>query len=254
MSAAPIAPVSGRWVERHVAQGRAMVGVLHLPPAFVVQEGVGYLLEHVGDRLHLYPTPVADRLSPQHMATGVGDLVCAPIWPKTSTPNAWVVRLFEAFPDSNGWVVFGPSAHTLPEALPHTWHELKDGRIARMAQPESFANGLSLGQLLTTLPVWPDGDGVLHTVPQLSKPARRAFLDYHQKVVAADPKTQSAADALIVRLHQDPRLSHVLPHRLELDFCAFLVERAAAGALVEDGPIAAPVAPRPSVPRSRTGR
>lgn len=231
-----VAPQGGRLCRRALKEGSALVGVLHLPREFTPVEGAAYVLVESDQGLRLDTTPVSPGLAAELQSYGVGDLLCQPIWNKTTSPRALVVRFIEAFPKDNAWTVYGASTHTMPESAPaHAWFDIQsDGDLKDIPAPFAAA-GSGIGQLLTSHPVWPDRQGALYTLPQIQSTWRPHFLDYHRLLVSAarDPEVESNLEATV---RQNPVFREISIGRIERDFCAFLASLDDRGMVVLDAP------------------
>jgi hypothetical protein len=229
-------PVTGgRLCVRHLKDGDAMVGLLHLPAGVVPIEGAAYLLIEKDQQLRVAPEPLDQGLAPACQASSIGELCTAPIWSKTVDAHTRVVRFFAAFPETNSWTVVGPSSHADPQAPSHSWFDVDaNGRKQPMAEPFE-SNGLALGQLLTNHPVWPDAHGKGHTLPQMSSAWRQEYFRYHQLLVQSthDPELDANLEKVIAR---DPAFSEISVGRIDRDFCRHLANLDAQGLLVLDAP------------------
>lgn len=233
---AQVFPVAGRICRRALADGEALVGLLHFPDDFAVVEGAAYVMMWQGGQLSIARAPVDPGLPAQYESYGIGDLLQQQIWRKTATPDAMVVRFVQQFPDSNGWAVYGASSHRPPAgALSHSWFDIDlDAGIKSIPAPFE-ANGMAISQLLTSVPAWPDIDGVPHALSQTQSPWRDHYHRYHQLLVSAarDPEVEAGLQA---KIHADPHFCHLSIGRVDRAFCAYLAALDDEGMLVKDGP------------------
>lgn len=231
-----VVPESGRFCRRAVQQGSALVGVVHLPASFVPREGVAYLWHQDAGTVGVLPEPLDDGLSLSAQAVGVGDLVRQPTWRTPVDPAVHPVRFLAAFPETNGWVVVGPSPHPVdPQQPDHQWWDIgEQGRMKAVEAPPE-CNGMALGQILTEHAVWPDRQGVLHTVSQLFSPWRQHLLNYQRLLAQAarDPAVSAELEQTVAR---SPVFSQLSIGRIDRDYCRYLANREDRGLLRIDGP------------------
>jgi len=226
----------GRLCLRTLSGGNALVGLLQLPPAFTPVEGVAYLLLLREGKVTVVPGALDEGLAAEHASMGVNDLLRARIWPQTTTPDARVVRFLAAFPETNHWTVFGPSVHPSPPgAANHRWLAIgAEGTVTPLAAPVDAA-GMATGQILAQAAVWPDAQGALHTLSQLSTEWRGHFHRYHQLLVRStqEPTLDATLETTIA---QDPIFRQISLSRVDRAYCAYLAALDREGLLVVDGP------------------
>lgn len=125
-------PISGRLLVRQLgSRGACIVGVLHFASHIQIQEGALYLLSVRNGHVMSHLEPLDDGLRPEYFSSGVGDLLHNPIWRGTSIDGVVSVRFFKAFPESNGWAVFGAGQREFPlqaDGIGHAWLNVKAGR------------------------------------------------------------------------------------------------------------------------------
>jgi len=100
---------TGRLFMRHLKEGRALVGCLSFDPSVVIEEEKAYLLMMKDGCVFLSDKPVDSQEYSKDYVKSVDDLIKCPIWQKTTSKDALVVRFFKALPEENMWTVFGPS-------------------------------------------------------------------------------------------------------------------------------------------------
>lgn len=226
----------GQICIRALAHSSALVGVVQLPQQFVPIEGQAHLLIEDAGVLNVVPHAL-DQGVPKGMESyGVNDLMRQAIWRVTAVPSPRVVRFIQAFPESNHWVVFGPSAHSLGANAPsHQWFRLGEAGQIQPIEAPGEARGLTLGQILTTLPVWPNAVGVLHSVPEINTVWRGHQHRYRQLLAQStrDPELDRTLEAT---LQKDPELSQLHVGRVDRDYCAYLAALEDRGELQPDRP------------------
>lgn len=210
--------------QRALDQNHAMVGLAAFGPEFSPEEGAAYLLDMRDGQPMLYLTPVRgaeDVLDPDY-AMGAGDMLQAPIWPGTTHPDIRVVRFLQAFPEQNRWTMLSASNHPLtPPGVSHVWQRTDaHGRLERV-EPPFEANGLAISQILTNHPVWPDANGVGHTLPALMSSDRAAFLRYQEHVAEAAGQP-AALKALRTTFRSDPTLFRVQSGEIDPRYADYL--------------------------------
>lgn len=233
-----IAPISGRLVVRHLAEGTVLVGLLQLPAGIAIVEGAAYALRLTADSVQLSPAPVGPALDVEQHGWAMSDWLLGRAWFRTYDPEFLVVRFVQAFPDINAWAVCGVSAWPLDalsrDAAGHGWWEVGEGAL-RALTPPCDARGMAMGQLLTQCPVWPGPAGELHALSQVLSPWRPVLLRFHQLLVRAGRGEMTLAQAR-EQVRVDPELWQVGAGALDPGFCAYLVQLNARGGLQLDGP------------------
>lgn len=226
-------PSTGRICIRTTSSGRCLVGVLHLNPGVIVEEGPTYALslDPKAAWLSSLDNPVV--LSEQQKSWGVGDVMTRPVWNTFSDDNVWSIRCLEAFPDSNIWTVYGvhPKSFGGPT---HAWLDINNGVTTPIAPPLDAA-GMGIGQILTQDAVWPGPNGVLHSVPQIHAPWRTHMHHYHQLLSSSvtNPKVRKMLSKIIASDIHFRELSISQP---DPEFCRFLANLESLGGLVMDTP------------------
>jgi hypothetical protein len=231
--------LAGRLCIRALQDGDAMVGLVQLPSDFVPQEGAAYLMVESADGAVVVTQALdqgaTDANPDVDPASGVNDLLRAAIWPRTRIPEARAVRFFEAFPESNHWVVFGPSSHAPPPAAPvHRWLEITDQGLTPLAPPLE-ATGMAMGQILSMHAIWPDAQGTPHTLPQLPSEWRGHMHRYQQLLAQStrDPELDARLETVVA---QDPHFRTLNVGRIDRAYCAFLAALESQGLLTPDAP------------------
>ena len=236
---AHISPQGGRLLRRSVSGGAAWAGILHLPSEFVPEEGRAYGCLMAPSGILLDPDPVTPAL-PKHMEShGAGDLLTSNIWPRPAVPKALSVRFIQAFPEVNSWTVVAPSPYPVNPGQPdHAWFDVsKDGQVCPIDPPFNAA-GEGFGNLLARHAVWPDRQGVLHTLPQLMSATRAPYFNYHKLLVQAARDPEVMAD-LAVRIRKNPAFQNFAFSPPEPMFCDFLSRMEERGLLDMDRPYTA---------------
>jgi hypothetical protein len=233
-------PASGRLCRRALREGEAIVGVLHFPCDVDIQEGAAYLLIQAGSALTMVRQPLELGL-PEHLQSyGAGDLLRAPIWRQSNIPGGIMVRFIAAFPENNGWAVYGASNQSPgPDAPDHAWFDVGSPGTANPIDAPLEASGLAMSQLLTS-PVWPDASGAIHSLSQLQSPWRRHYHDYHL-LLASAARDETISAQLEARVAKHPRFAQLNIGRINRNYCAYLAELEYRGELVVDGPMSAAV-------------
>ncbi|MDF2461855.1 MAG: hypothetical protein K0Q43_90 [Ramlibacter sp.] len=181
---------SGRFVTRRVGEGAVIfAGVLHLPASIrpdPLSAGEAWTCQIVntaaGQRMRLATRP---RPAPAEDVAWGGDDLCgslrAPVWRSYADETgddqgavacAFDVRMVSAFAESNGWSFVGVWKAPAGANPPAEWVDVGDrGAMTPIDSPTAKSRaGMAVPQLLRDLCVWPDGRGVLHTLP-VSTPA-----------------------------------------------------------------------------------
>lgn len=231
-----IRPQGGRLCRRATTSGSALVGIFHLPRQFVPLEGASYALEITNSGLQLDPTALSGPLEESLQSFGVGDLLARPIWNRSQDPSVQAVRFIEAFPQDNAWTVYGPSHHQLGDDAPvHAWFDIDTYGAPTAIPPPFDAAGSGIGQLLSSHPVWPDRQGVLHTLPQIQSSWRPHFLAYHQ-LLADSVLDADLNDNLEHAIAQSPIFRELSIGRVDRMYCQYLATLKANGLLTIDAP------------------
>ncbi|WP_425953244.1 hypothetical protein [Ralstonia pseudosolanacearum] len=233
-------PLSGRLAIRHAGEMFALVGVLHLPPAFHVVEGAGYLAMILGDSLEITDEMVDRGLPKEVEGFGIEDALRSSCWPGTSVPGTLVVRFFKAF-EGNGWVVFGPSKTPLLPAWAfqrgHAWLDVRAGRLTQIAAPVEV-NGSTCSQILSDHVLWPDANGVLHSLPTRESAWRSVYTRNAMLLAslgAGEITDQHYKD--VVR--NDPQLFHIRSLSIDHEYACYLARLRFLGGISDIGPATA---------------
>lgn len=226
---------SGLLVIREMSRNAsALVGIVHLSPAIAPVEGALYLVTLRQGQFEVASGPLGEGgLEPEQE----GDVTAALLsrcWRGTSVPDTLTVRFLSAFPDSNGWVLYGASQQPLVELAPrdasgHAWLGIESGATSALG-PVANGAGLSTAQLLSTLPVWPDAAGVPHVLPTMSQELRA---DYHEysKLLARHGAGDITRAELESAVKTDPLLYRVHGFSVDFSYCQYLAQLSDAGGL-----------------------
>jgi len=173
-------PVSGRVVIRASNECEsAVVGIVHLPNGFQVQEGAAYLASFLHGQCAIGATAIDSGLPDELAGQGVDNVLRGECWYPTSVEGTAIIRFFQAFPETNSWIMFGVSRQRLimPNLLSntgHAWFDLCSGEMSQIAAPGDEV-GLTHGQLLSTLLVWPDANGAFFVLPAIESTWREVY-------------------------------------------------------------------------------
>lgn len=225
-------PISGRLLVRQLgSRGACIVGVLHFASHIQIQEGALYLLSVRNGHVMSHLEPLDDGLRPEYFSSGVGDLLHNPIWRGTSIDGVVSVRFFKAFPESNGWAVFGAGQREFPlqaDGIGHAWLNVKAGRCTEITAPAS-AHGEAIGSMLTNFPVWPNAHDEMHTLPGLHSQVRPHF-DRHSGLLASLGRNEITQDQYIETVRGDDDLREVAPYcKPDPDYARFVALMHARG-------------------------
>lgn len=238
-----ITPQAGRIVIRKLADANsALTGILHLPASFVPTEGAAYLATMFDGELRVYDDPMDSGINEDLEGYGIQAVLMSRTWRATSTPNSTVVRFIGAFPETNSWTFFGATVQPLadPELYDksgHAWFDVEEGRMRPLAL-DVQAQGRQVAQLLTNLPIWPDRNGVLHTLPAIETSYRQAYYE-HSMLMARYGAGEIDRDALNALVRADPKIFKIRTSYIDEDFCAYLAHLRDAGGILVDAPVAA---------------
>lgn len=237
-----VLPLSGRLIARQLAGGQeVLVGLLHLPPAFTPREGALYLALINEHGIGLVPDVIDADFPDEMQGAGMTGALRATCWRQTAVAGALTVRFVEAFPESNGWCIYGPSERALlPEGCYHRGHaflEVQHGALATLTPPEGL-HGITPAQMLDMLPLWPDASGVMHIVPTMEARWRPAYFA-HSLLQAQYGAGEITAEQLKQAVEDDPRLRQIVYGRPDLEYCRYLAARRAAGGLQPQRPMTA---------------
>jgi hypothetical protein len=235
---------SGRLMIRDTPEGgSAVVGVIHLPKDVAVEENTMYLLLLRNGRATLATYPLGVGLPNELEGQGVGAALCAPIWLTTTDATAVCVRLLGAFPQANGWTVYGASSHALrpdpgmQSSRGDEWFDIRTGEI-RSIEPPAPSAGAQPQQLLTNAPVWPDRHGEPHVLCQHSIEWRHHYFRLSQ-LQAEFGAGERSLDDLMKAIRNDPHLSRIHCGSPSREYAEFLATLRDAGGLVEARPCSA---------------
>lgn len=180
-----VTPVSGRLLLRVSNGGAMVVGVVHLPGKIRVEEGVGYAALLNAGGLQIIAEPISGTgLTVEQEDCTVSDLLGLPIWPRGRIAGTLIVRFIPAFNESNGWAVFGVSDIAPPLAVDeagHAWFDIVSGTMLG-SMSDHDPRGRTMGEMLVLAPMWPDAQGRVFTVPQLTTVGRERMYRYTKLV------------------------------------------------------------------------
>ena len=199
-------PELGQLHLRKVPQGFILVGLLHFDPSVEIEEEAAYVAVLDAGRVYISRQKVDGPLDRDH-AWSVGDVLTQEVWRQTTDARALVVRFIKAFPDDNGWTVFGPSLHPMPTPNDHHWWDVgSGGRLTVSDGPDTA--GFAIGQVLNSLPLWRNRDGVehvLHTGPSWTGP----LYDRAHRLMALSETSDALRNNLKDLLRSDPQLKKI---------------------------------------------
>jgi hypothetical protein len=236
-------PISGRIMARELANGKeAIVGVLHLPADFTPKEGALYLAMYGAEgTFHVIPSVIDADLPEEYQGMGISAALEGSCWRKTNKPGTLTVRFVEAFPDSNGWSIYGAGNQQLLPAdrfhRGHAFMELSHGTLHQLSAVDD-ANGHAMEQLLSQLPIWPDANGAPHTVPAMEARWRQAYYDM-AVLRARFGAGELTEEQLREAMKADPKIAQISDHRIDREFCRYLAELRSIGALQLERPLTA---------------
>lgn len=231
----PYTPTSGRLCFRSLSGGEALVGVLAFGNDFTPKEDCIYLMIEHPLGLGVAELPSSNQPEQVEDYLGVSDMMQSPIWPKTRDASVRTVRFLEAFPEQNRWTVYGVSCHKPTHDADHRWVDVTHQGQVQDIEPPFNANGSAMGQLLTMHAVWPDAQGVLHTLPQMPVRYRQHYHRYHQ-LLAASTRDEALDASLEKTIARDPDLRHIWIGRMDRDYCRYLAALEDRGLLKVDAP------------------
>lgn len=224
----PLLPIlDGRVLVRHLARSdAALVGVMQLPPGTTIIEGAAYAVRLSDEAAWLDPTPLTATLDPYLQTYGSArGWLEAQAWPRTQRDDVIVVRFLAAWPAQDRWTVVAALSAPLGGIGPrdgtgHAWGQISGGRLVPFEGPAIRA-GLAVDQLLSCLPVWPDANGVPHTLSAIPAPQRDLWLRRREVLVRVGRGEISAADATS-QLKADPALAELDRTSIDMDYASFL--------------------------------
>lgn len=226
------APLSGRLLIRQLGcQGACIVGVLNFAQDVQIQEGAMYLLSVRNGHVMAHLQALDDGIDADNIFASAGDLLRNPIWRGTSIEGVVAVRFFKAFPNTNGWAVFGAGQHEFPllaDEGGHAWIDVTGGQYLAIAAPAS-ARGEAIGSMLSGHAVWPNGSGELYTLPNLHSQVRPHF-ERNSALLASLGRGEVSADHYVQTVRNDRYLREVAPYgRPDMDFARFVAHMHARG-------------------------
>lgn len=216
----------GRVVIRKTGGGEtALVGILHFEPEFEIVEGASYLVQMDESGLEVFDT-VVDPEVPADLAPYYIDYhLLAPIWRKSALDGTVMVRFIQQWTAANSWLVYGcaaasPVNDAVYSATGHAWLEQDtDGLRAILAPAKEM--GLTMAQLASNIPAWPDSKGVLHALCCIPFDWRSDYLAYNKLQVALGRGQMTRAE-FKARTLNDDRL-HYLVSNPDEEYLKYLV-------------------------------
>jgi hypothetical protein len=238
-----VQPVSGRLLARQLPEAtEVLVGVVHLPADFVPKEGALYLAIYAEGRFYVTPSTIDDGLPDEIQGFGMENALRANCWRKTNAVGTLTVRFMEAFPEQNGWTLYGASNQPIfpPSRYErgHAFFELDNGAL-NLLPAEENVHGHTMSQLLDSRAIWPDANGVMHSVPTHESAWRPVYHEYAvlRARVGAGEITREELHAAVAA---NERLSKIREYgNPDMAFYDFLAARHAAGDLQPERPMRA---------------
>lgn len=232
------APTKGRLMIRETGGNAfALVGVLHFPPAFDVKESASYVLMFIGDRIEVVDSVIDEGLPEEAVGNGIAYAFQRPCWRTTRAAGTMTVRFFQAWPETNGWVVFGPSALPLIPALffdrSHAWLDVAEGCFCSYKAPFD-ATGEGIASTLNAHAVWPDVHGDPFAVPTMESEWRPVYLRQSQlyaRLGAGEITMEEFRETIRV----DAQLFQIRSLSPDMEYARYLVRLRECGGLVQAG-------------------
>lgn len=236
-------PGTGRIAIRSIDERHcAIVGIVHLPHEFQIQEGAAYLGSFLNGQCAFGPR-LLDSGIPEYLSgQGISVLLCERCWYPTPIQGTAAVRFLQAFPESNGWIVFGVSEQPLVkhEQLSntgHAWFDIHNGTLKQIDAPAPDS-GFTCGQLLTMQTVWPDVNGTLYSLPEMESAWREVY--YQLSLLHAELGAGNISKSeFFERVNADQRLERIASRQIDMEFCKYLAHLNALGGLHIQRPLTA---------------
>lgn len=233
---------SGLLCIRQLGGGNfAIVGCVYFPESFKPAECAQYLATTT-DGLQVSEHTIDDApLGDDYRGAGLNHLLRCPVWRGTSEPGSFTFRLYQAFPENNGWVLFGASQHapTLDQSYErgHAWVEISDQLKTLSPEWSGQEIGKQPGQLLDLLPVWPGPDSQRYVLPAIDQATRGHYFRYAQlKAAIGDGElTQAELENTVL---QDRDLDP-FRHSHDEAYCRYLAVLQRMGGLTLSAPATA---------------
>lgn len=234
-------PSSGRLLARQLGAGQEiLLGVLHFAPHFVPREGALYLMTTALGQVRVL-LGMLDADMPLEAQGGVTGTLKSACWRGTTCPGALTVRFIEAFPESNGWTVYGPCEHALfpPQSYEggHAFLSVQDGTLSSLPLPEGLS-GAAAGQILNDMPLWPDANGTLHAVPSTEARWRSVYFDWSM-LQARLGAGEISEEELREEYRKNPQFQNVASPRPDIEYCRYLTALRDAGGIISACPLTA---------------
>ncbi|WP_186214795.1 hypothetical protein [Burkholderia gladioli] len=230
-------PISGRLMIRETADAFALVGVLHFPAEFEIKESASYVLMMLGDHIEVVPNVIDDGLPADMVGNGIGYAIQAQCWRRTRAAGTLTVRFFKAFPESNGWVVFGPSMLPIVSMdhfnRSHAWLDVSAGKFFGIQAPFD-AVGEAIASTLTSYAVWPDVRGDLYAVPAIESAWRPVYLR-HALLLADLGAGETSLDEFREAIREDREVFQIRQLSPDMNYARYLARLRDRGGVIEIG-------------------
>lgn len=229
----------GRIVFRLTGGGEtALAGVLHFDSAFDIAEGASYLA-HIGSHgLEMFDTVVDADLPADLAPYNIDYHLRAPIWRKPIADGTLMLRFIRQWPGCHSWLVYGcaptsPISAVAFSATGHAWFDVEGFELSPIVALAEEA-GLTMAQLTTTQPIWPDSAGVHHALCAIPFCWRKDYLAYSKLQVALGRGEISREEFKAHVLNHD-RLQHLWSNPDD-EYLAYLVRLDDLGGIQEVTP------------------
>jgi hypothetical protein len=153
----------GRLAIRTFKEGCGFVGLVKLNPFFQPEEGKSYLVRWSGNAMELiHDTLTKTPLNSEEKYRNINAWLTSQSWHKTTHPDFSEVRFFNAFPETNDFVIFGLKEDLPAQLIPlvtadtvDLWVDIEKAQLKASAIENSRVGiGNTLGGLCR-FPVWP---------------------------------------------------------------------------------------------------
>lgn len=229
----------GRIVFRLTGGGKtALAGVLHFDPAFEIAEGASYLARIGASGFEVFDTVVDTDLPADLAPYNIDYHLRACIWRKPVADGTLMVRFIRQWAGCQSWLVYGcaptsPISAVAYSATGHAWFDVKEFELSPIAAPAEEA-GLTMAQLTTIPPVWPNSDGVHHALCAIPLSWRPDYLAYSKLQVTLGCGELSREEFNAHVLNHE-RLRHLWSNPGD-EYLTYLVRLDDLGGIQEAGP------------------